>query len=635
MIFVPKGEEDSDESFLSRSPLDTRPLSLKGCDNKTIGAVVNAKLRVPLAKQLSDIQRGFVHGRQLIQNVVDLDSAARLTSMTHDCGALPLMVFFDFAAAFPSVLHEWIQMIMQAYGLPDGLASLVDVFYACNFSYTKVQSDLVFLFILKTGVHQGCPLSGWIFAIIFDPFVRLFQQLIDYQDRGMVRVCADDVGAVVDGNASLNILFDILDLARRYAGLCLKEKKCIIVPIGGKFSLQAVENIRDWLCRSLPQWSRFEIQAAARYLGFWLGTAVADAQWSVQTRKWRSRSKAIALVGASAHVTAMLYNQRALPVLGYVSQLVPLPANIASLERNLLCSLMHIPANTFDTPSAFLLHTVGGPRFRSCAVFALSSLLRAALVTVVGWKVQLHSLQAAANVHLPFLRVAQRLWWPEFWDSPPFVVNLHNAIGGLVFPPSALPALPDIRALMPVKRPQAVIYFKIFPLMFPEAKLFELVRRRLRNLVPEYRAQIDAIDWQLVARRLKAAGSHSAMCVLKTWLNAWNTSTRFHDAIVLPCVFGCRDCEDCTAHYIRCPVLWGLASSSTAVPILHPYIYNIFLLHYDSTCIRNLVVVFATYHTTRKSFHDLAVNAAASGDFSVISRKACALAKAAARKFSC
>ena len=53
--------------------------------------------------------------------------------------------------------------------------------------------------------------------------------------------------------------------------------------------------------------------------------------------------------------------------------------------------LKTIEANTFDTPSAFLLHTVGGPRFRSCAVFALSSLLRASLVTVVGWKVQLHS----------------------------------------------------------------------------------------------------------------------------------------------------------------------------------------------------------------------------------------------------
>ncbi len=83
-------------------------------DNKLICSVLYFKLRGVTAKWANPAQRGFVAGRRLMQNPVDLDAAARL----HGCGSAraekPLLAFFDLSAAFPSLAHDWICKAMAA-----------------------------------------------------------------------------------------------------------------------------------------------------------------------------------------------------------------------------------------------------------------------------------------------------------------------------------------------------------------------------------------------------------------------------------------------------------------------------------------------------------------------------------------
>ena len=43
--------------------------------------------------------------------------------------------------------------------------------------------------------------------------------------------------------------------------------------------------------------------------------------------------------------------------------------------------------------------------------------------------------------------------------------------------------------------------------------------------------------------------------VVKSWLNGWTTSRRLHEAVQLPCLFGCT-AQDDLAHYISCLPLW-------------------------------------------------------------------------------
>ena len=52
-------------------------LTLKNYDNKSVAAVWNAAIKWPIAQHSAPTQRGFVAGRSLLANVVDLDAAAR------------------------------------------------------------------------------------------------------------------------------------------------------------------------------------------------------------------------------------------------------------------------------------------------------------------------------------------------------------------------------------------------------------------------------------------------------------------------------------------------------------------------------------------------------------------------------
>ena len=43
-----------------------------------------------------------------------------------------------------------------------------------------------------------------------------------------------------------------------------------------------------------------------------------------------------------------------------------------------------------------------------------------------------------------------------------------------------------------------------------------------------------------------------AKSVIKTWANAWTTSSRMHEHVRLPCVFGCQRASDDLSHYLVC-----------------------------------------------------------------------------------
>ena len=60
-------------AMVFRRPLDTRPLTLKQADNNQVAQVLNHCISAVIEKCAIDTQNGFIHGRQLAQNVIDLD----------------------------------------------------------------------------------------------------------------------------------------------------------------------------------------------------------------------------------------------------------------------------------------------------------------------------------------------------------------------------------------------------------------------------------------------------------------------------------------------------------------------------------------------------------------------------------
>eukprot|EP00973_Karenia_brevis_P044807 6205985-Karenia_brevis.AAC.1 len=173
-------------------------------------------------------QRGFIKGRDFGVNVVELDTWCRVwaneagigqqtteqgnraKSDRSDLARNPgcgfqlqpadsthpgVLAFFDFASAFPSLLVDWLLAVLAWYGAPRALVSFVSASYLDLLSFLQFKGVRCFLGWVGRGVIQGNPFAALLFVLGIDPFVVFFEREINLVGKGIVRLCADDVGA--------------------------------------------------------------------------------------------------------------------------------------------------------------------------------------------------------------------------------------------------------------------------------------------------------------------------------------------------------------------------------------------------------------------------------------------------------
>ena len=327
-------------------------------------------IKIGICKRANSIQRGFITGRQFTNNIVDLDTTSRTFSNTEPVSNIPVMCTFDFAAAFPSVIHSWILRILNASRFPEGFCNLVGGIYHLCRSSVRVGNVVSHLCHIDSGVLQGCPLSGSLFVIASDPFLNMMTATIEAKNRGIIRACADDIGAVLRKLSHLCFLAPIFSCAQRVAGLTLKPNKCFLVPLHSSCSLHATSVARDALVKHVPLWRNFFISFCAKYLGVYLGPNAKDMQWHEQHDKWCERSSKIASLGASFFESCSLYNTRSITTLSYVAQVFPAPSFLLRREVPLLNKIFKLPGQAWRRSDYCNSSQVGGPNVTSLVSFA-------------------------------------------------------------------------------------------------------------------------------------------------------------------------------------------------------------------------------------------------------------------------
>ena len=106
MVLLPKApwgvDEQAGEFF---DPGDTRPLNIVNSDNRILANAVRLRIEPLLASWISPGQRGFVGGRSMLANAVEVDVAMMQCALCDEAG---MAVFFECKAAFPSVAHDFL-----------------------------------------------------------------------------------------------------------------------------------------------------------------------------------------------------------------------------------------------------------------------------------------------------------------------------------------------------------------------------------------------------------------------------------------------------------------------------------------------------------------------------------------------
>eukprot|EP00959_Pyramimonas_sp_CCMP1952_P330997 6931335-Pyramimonas_sp.AAC.1 len=102
----PRGDEPAGQAENTRAPDRLRPQAMKNTGAKIIASAANHN-PIPLAKEPSDIQRGFVPGRHCT-NDIEVDGGSRFHSIDPPANSnLPCFLGMDIAAPFPSLLQLW------------------------------------------------------------------------------------------------------------------------------------------------------------------------------------------------------------------------------------------------------------------------------------------------------------------------------------------------------------------------------------------------------------------------------------------------------------------------------------------------------------------------------------------------
>lgn len=133
--------------------------------------------------------------------------------------------------------------------------------YFLNAAVARGDGEDEFLFFVKSGIIQGCP-------IVMDAPLRCMDGALARAEAGIVRACADDVGAALLSKAGIGHLRRPFAMAEGAVGLRLKPSKCKLVTCATLTGQAEVRRIRVWLVEKVPEWMRFGISDAGLYLGF-------------------------------------------------------------------------------------------------------------------------------------------------------------------------------------------------------------------------------------------------------------------------------------------------------------------------------------------------------------------------------
>ncbi len=142
---------------------------MKNSDTKIIASAWLWWVEAPYCNYVVDVQKGFAPQRQFLQNTIDLDVRERRDGMPDQGHRLPSLMFWDVATAFPSLSHEWLWIALKSMQIPLGFINLVVRALYKNCSATTRWGSSFSTLEVLSGVLQGCPLSGMLFAIALNP----------------------------------------------------------------------------------------------------------------------------------------------------------------------------------------------------------------------------------------------------------------------------------------------------------------------------------------------------------------------------------------------------------------------------------------------------------------------------------
>ena len=274
-------DELTDDGTPVYTASSTRPISIVDAANRIIASILCVAMERCIGKRISKMQKGFLNGRKTMNNLIDIDAAAQKIPIRSSRG-----VIFYFKLAFSSMDHSFIWHTLAAAGIPGEFINAVKMLYIQNIHILKLHGSQFAGPSVFSGVRQGCPLSGLLFAICADVMLLKLQVMLRDSDE-VARAFADDTAVVVlDYAKSVAELANLFKEYEEISGMELHVQKTMFIPL---WPLSSVKGLRNLITELCPAWRNMIIDAKEKYLGFIIGPGSIDQSWKAPIKKYEKR----------------------------------------------------------------------------------------------------------------------------------------------------------------------------------------------------------------------------------------------------------------------------------------------------------------------------------------------------------
>ena len=546
LFFLPKnasGKTSSGEGYYESE--NVRPLNVTNTDNRLLASAIKHCIEPIIGPKIIWTQRGFVSGRSLLANLVDIDEAMALSACSSEEGGA---IFFDFAAVFPSVEHEFLFALFRKLGWPVWLLSFIRCLYYGNTCHIALGGGRHEGFDITRGIRQGCPLSPLLFAVASDVLLRRLDRFIP---GACTRAYADDLALVHHRILShAGTLQDIFFEYESITGLRLNIDKTVFVPL----FLHDVCDLRTSLVDAAPLWGALPIAGKAKYLGFVLGPDRGIDTWTAAATKYEDRARTWGKMSLGMLSTMDAYQVFIAPVFMFLAQLDPVPNIFDKLEEKVgrilfpgprgwidTCTLkratdLHFPKNLCDIRCSAVACRARVAMFENHMHGGLQVVTRA------------RALRQVIGDHDNMFRVNRF----RGWLTSNFLLSLDGSMDELRHVERSLgigssllhDTSEEARQGWQARASRLVRQrCQLSPMMHVRRKLDRWQVRTLPGHRANHWVKVLCSTTKLLPPRVKA-------CQLRTAMNGWFTGRRFQQTG--GCLFACRDSEDSIEHYAHC-----------------------------------------------------------------------------------
>ena len=201
-------------------------------------------------------QAGFRRNRSTVDQIFILWN---ILEQANEWNATMYIHFIDFEKAFDSIHRESLWHIMREYGIPVKIVEMVKAMYE-GFECAVIEDgDKTEWFFVKSGVKQGCVMSGFLFLLVIDWTMRRvtdgkrtgirwsFTSVLEDLDF------ADDIALLASKFEHIQSKTELLVEEAGRVGLKLNCKKCKSMRINSrrdtriKVGHEEVESVQDFV----------------------------------------------------------------------------------------------------------------------------------------------------------------------------------------------------------------------------------------------------------------------------------------------------------------------------------------------------------------------------------------------------